>query len=1403
MPTDDRSAIAGPDIPGVQSMRIGKLAPLFVLIAIASAAAATPPIGEGSAAPEANSPSGLSSSDWSSIRAAYEAGRHKIVAVENGWRARNPGQRWITTFDERGFTTNPDGGSWSWGLELVGYGWGEPVALAGPARSTSADGRRLSRDWDGRITEWYVNDRRGLEHGFAVAERPGNAGEPLTLDIAVRGALAPTISTDGRNVSFTNPLGGSALNYSGLTVLDAGGLPVNARWKNAQSNGLRLVVDDTSAQYPLTIDPVAQQAYLKASNTGAGDQFGYSVAISGDTVVIGTPGEDSNATGVNGSQFDNSSIDSGAAYVFVRNGLSWSQQAYVKPSNSGPLDNFGSSVAISGNTIVVGSPGEDSSSTGVNNFQGVDSAGDSGAAYVFERIGTTWSQQAYLKASNTDADDRFGYTVGISGDTIVVGAGGEDSIATGVNGNSADDGALDSGAAYVFVRAGTSWSQQAYLKASNTGAGDNFGTSVAVSGNTIVIGASGESSGSVGVNANQSDNSSPSSGAAYVFARVSGMWSQQAYLKPSNTGTDDRFGGCVSISGDTVVVGAINEDSSATGVNGHQGDTFAGQTTDNDLEVLPGQTVFVDTSAATLTLKNALGTPVQQTFVNGNIFVRRLRVFSGGRLVGQGPNPLQIFAVETVQVDVGGQILVTGSDASDVQTLLTAAQFSEPGGAGTCGGGSGGVGNPVTSQSSVKGGQGHGPFNVLNGGGFGGESALVPVINGQQCFDNEDRHPAGGGGGSYTTAGEKGNDGPTTAVFTIGSCIAPQGVSAVSPATFPHGGASGPMSFVTTSSTDNFFGTAIVTQGSCITTGSTTQVRATAAIFSTSDVGRLIAIYRTVGTWEDSIVACTAGTTALDPTQCFRSKTLVRQISSVTADLAAVNFSAPLPVAATTGDLVVLMGRGNNLTGEIMTPLGGQGGGGGGNAIGSTTILNPNFGAVDKKGAGGGGGGGVLQIQALGKVSVGGTISASGGNGAAGENTIFLDRIGGGSGGGSGGTIIIQSGDSIDTFIGGTSGTILSRGGRRGGGAQGGQQDPLPPTTSLGLGHGGRGGKGLVQLHAPIDPVSGQFRAGFLGAGTENAQPLSSNFDPAPLLLTPEFSSQSPFSATNSGAAYVFVRNGSAWSQQAYLKASNTDAGDFFGISVALSANTAVIGATGEASSATTIDGNEADDNAPSAGAAFVFTRDGSTWSQQAYLKAPNAGAGDSLGLSVAISGGTIVAGAIAEDSHAFGIDGDQTDNSAPQSGASYIFDVIAVPGNSGVIPYGNGTRGCVGPHELSSLSVAQVGNSNFALKCTNPVPLTNGLWLITDVQDLAGSDPFFIGAVLHVGLFTATELITIETVAPLTGPASVNLPIPAAPGLIGKTYFAQSIWAWPLSTCFLFPYGISTSNGLAITIQP
>jgi hypothetical protein len=273
----------------------------------------------------------------------------------------------------------------------------------------------------------------------------------------------------------------------------------------------------------------SQQAYLKAANAEAGDIFGSSVAINGDTIVVGAFNEDSNQTTItNGSSAsaDNSASNAGAAYVFVRSGNSWSQQAYLKAPNVDGGDNFGVSVALSGDTIVVGAAKESSNQTTITNGSSAsadNSAADAGAAYVFTRNGTNWSQQAYLKAANADASDQFGDSVALSGDTLVVGAHFEDSNQTTItNGStaSADNSASSAGAAYVFTRSGSSWSQQAYLKAPNAETSDNFGGSVAISGDTIVVGAREEGSNQTTItngSTASADNSASIAGAAYVF----------------------------------------------------------------------------------------------------------------------------------------------------------------------------------------------------------------------------------------------------------------------------------------------------------------------------------------------------------------------------------------------------------------------------------------------------------------------------------------------------------------------------------------------------------------------------------------------------------------------------------------------------------------------------------------------------------------------------------------------------------------------------------------------------------------------------------------------------------------------------------------------------------------------
>jgi hypothetical protein len=325
-----------------------------------------------------------------------------------------------------------------------------------------------------------------------------------------------------------------------------------------------------------------QQAYVKASNTDYGDSFGTSIALSvdGSTLAVGAPGESSTATGIGGNQADNSAPGAGAVYVFTRSDTTWSQESYIKASNTGEADSFGFSVALSanGSVLAVGAPGDDSAATGVGGNQADDSAPDAGAVYVFTRSEKTWNQQAYIKASNTGLADSFGYHVALSADGSIfaVGAPGEDSATTGIGGNQADNSAAGAGAVYVFTRNDTTWSQQAYVKASNPQAGDLFGCSIALSddGSTLAAGAYHESSAATGIGGNQADDSVSRAGAVYVFTQNHTTWDQQAYIKASNTGVNDAFGASITLSsnGSTLAVGAYWEASAATGVNENQAD---------------------------------------------------------------------------------------------------------------------------------------------------------------------------------------------------------------------------------------------------------------------------------------------------------------------------------------------------------------------------------------------------------------------------------------------------------------------------------------------------------------------------------------------------------------------------------------------------------------------------------------------------------------------------------------------------------------------------------------------------------------------------------------------------------------------------------------------------------------
>lgn len=256
-----------------------------------------------------------------------------------------------------------------------------------------------------------------------------------------------------------------------------------------------------------------QQQRLIANDGGADDYFGHSVAISGDTVVVGAHVDDIVAN-----------ANQGSAYVFVRSGGVWTQQQKITANDGGPHENFGSAVALSGDTIVVGA---ESDKIGLNTVQG--------SAYVFTRSGTVWAQKQKLIANDGAANDHFGASVALSGDTIVVGAEYDDIGVPKIVGS-----------VYVFARSGGGWVQQQRLNPIDPAAAQGFGFSVALGGETLVVGVLDDNTYTPG-----------SEGSAYVFVRNNGMWVQQQKLIANDGVFHNYFSTTVAISGETIAVGAF------------------------------------------------------------------------------------------------------------------------------------------------------------------------------------------------------------------------------------------------------------------------------------------------------------------------------------------------------------------------------------------------------------------------------------------------------------------------------------------------------------------------------------------------------------------------------------------------------------------------------------------------------------------------------------------------------------------------------------------------------------------------------------------------------------------------------------------------------------------------------
>jgi hypothetical protein len=535
---------------------------------------------------------------------ARQQGSPKIEALGEAYELPNEAQDLVAYIKPDGIHVTSLGSEkadWQLGLTLKDYGYGKRMVPIYPGL-VEASANRVEVARQSAIVEWFVNSARGIEHGLNITAAPSQekADGPLRLRFEVTGDLQATVNGDGRGASFTSAGGNIVMGYSKLLTQDASG---RALWSRMKLEGSDLVieVEDSGAEYPLVIDPLlTQQQKLVASDGSFVTNFGWSIAISNDTVVVGAIGWHlyqgaayvfvrsgntwlqqqvlvasdgaantlfGNSVAINGDTIVVGASQGNAAYVFVRSGATWSQLQKLVASDGAPREQFGFSVAISGETMVVGAK-----------YAGV------GAAYVFVRSGTTWSEQQKLVATDSAGGDQFGYSVGISGETIVIGKSAKsayvfvrsgttwseqqklvptdveanilfgDSVA--ISGKTIVVGGRINHTAYVFVRSGTTWSQQQKLKVSDSPDSFAGGLSVAIIGETIVVGASDNDLGA---------------GAAFTFVRSGTTWSQQQKLVATDGAEDDKFGYSVAISADTVVVGAVAD---TIGVRKSQGSAY-------------------------------------------------------------------------------------------------------------------------------------------------------------------------------------------------------------------------------------------------------------------------------------------------------------------------------------------------------------------------------------------------------------------------------------------------------------------------------------------------------------------------------------------------------------------------------------------------------------------------------------------------------------------------------------------------------------------------------------------------------------------------------------------------------------------------------------------------------------
>ena len=1047
--------------------------------------------------------SGLPDSEQKSLWKAFSEARREARPIPESWAQReenigydfyalHPKQNLTTRFGSQGvqfvssdrtYSEEDEHNSttaWEARMHLLSFA-GSNVPLGAPAEKTEGSSSRVEYRHRAELTEWYDNGVAGMEHGYTIAQRPRHLQSGEEVVLEV--------ALEGLKASQqSNENGSHQLNF-----LDGE--------RTVLSYSKLLVFDAQGKELPATMKPTDSGFTLAYNDT----QATYPVTV--DPLIVNEEAKFNRVYAKTGDRFgysvaiagdsvvigayqsDDGGTSSGSAYVFIRTGTSWSLQGRLTANDAAAFDNFGFSVAISGDSVIVSAVGDD------------DGNPNSGSAYIFTRSGLSWSLQDKLTANDAATADNFGYSVAMSGDSVVVGAYQD------------DDGGPESGSAYVFTRSGSSWSQQDKLTANDAAADEYFGVSVGMSGDSVIIGA------------HQDDDGGTKSGSAYVFTRSGTSWSQQDKLTAGDAAVGDFFGTSVAISGDSAVIGATGNDSNGS--------------------------AYVFTRS-------------------GSSWSQQDKLTASDAAVGDNFG---------ISVAISGDSVVAGAyqDDDNGSASGSAYVFTRSG-------------ISWSQQQKLTAG------DAAAGDYFGFSVAISgdSVVAG--AYQDDDSGSASGSAYIFTRSGvswsqqQKLTAGDAAIQDSFGVSVAIAGDTVVVGAYRDDDGGtdSGSAYIFTRSGSSWFFQAKLLADD--------------AAAFDR--FGQSVSI-----SGESVIVGAPNGNNGGVDTGCAyvftRSGGTWTQKAKLLADDGVSGDGLGISVAIS-GDSVVVGAYEDYL---------------GGNSYGSAYVFTRNGSAWSQQG----------------KLATG--------------DARDIDNFG---------ISVAISGDTVVV------------------GAEGDEDGNLEAGNAYIFTRSGNSWSLQAKLTASDAVQDDKFGRAVAISGD------------SVIVGAPE----SNLVSIEPGNAYIFTRSGTTWTEQAKLTASDAAGGDDFGLSVDISGDSVVVGASG------------GDDHGSSSGCAYIFTRSGSTWSQEEKLTASDATGADIFGRAVAISGDSVVVGA------------ERNDDGGTNSGSAYIFR-FAIPGSVELLVYDHQNS------EILNGGAASIVGLQLDTSADHSFRLTNAGALALDIQSvtLGGAD--------------------------------------------------------------------------------